>query len=154
MTKEQRLALNEIRKDNEIAIYPFDKGSGLVRISNDEANKRIIEQIGNATIITEDPTPAFATKIRNILCKINKRKRFSKSEYELIYPSDAIAPRMYGSIKAHKPEKNYPMRNIVSTIGTPVYGLSKYLVYIIQPTLDKNEMRLKNASEFVDRAKS
>ena len=61
---------------------------------------------------------------------------------------------MYGSVKAHKPEKNYPMRNIVSTIGTPVHGLSKYLVNIIQPTLDKNEVRLKNSSAFVQRAKN
>ena len=38
-------------------------------------------------------------------------------------------------IKAHKPEKNYPMRTIKSTIGTVPYGISKHLVEIIQPTL-------------------
>ena len=154
LSRDQRLALKEIRSDNDIAIYPFDKGSGLVRISNIDANRKIIEQMGNVTVLTEDPTPAFAIKVRNTLCKLNKRKRFSKSEYELVYPSDAIPPRMYGSVKAHKPEKNYPMRNIVSTIGTPVHGLSQYLVKIIQPTLDKNEIRLKNADAFVQRAKN
>jgi hypothetical protein len=46
------------------------------------------------------------------------------------------------------------MRDIVSTIGTPVHGLSQYLVKIIQPTLDKNEVRLKNADAFVQRAKN
>ena len=36
-----------------------------------------------------------------------------------MYPSDTILPRLYGTFKAHKPEKNYPMRIFVSTIGTP-----------------------------------
>ena len=150
----QRKALKEIRKDVDVAIYPFDKGSGLVRINTEDANNKILEQIGNTKIIDDDPTPSFATKVRNTLCKINKSKRFTKKEYEMIYPSDAIAPRMYGSIKAHKPEKGYPMRIIVSTVGTPVYGLSKYLVNISQPTLDKNETRLKNSATFVEKARN
>ena len=56
------------------------------------------------------------------------------------------------NIKAHKPEKNYPMRIVVSTIGTPSYGISKYLVSFIQRTLDKNITRLKNASSLVREA--
>ena len=32
-----------------------------------------------------------------------------------------------GVIKSHKPEKNYPMRTIVSTIGKVPCGTSKYL---------------------------
>ena len=57
-------------------------------------------------------------------------------------------------IKAHKPEKNYPMRIIVSTIGTPTYTVSQYLVKIIQPMLNKNTTRLKNSREFVNEAKN
>ena len=60
---------------------------------------------------------------------------------------------MYGAIKAHKPEKNYPMRVIVSTIGTANYGLSKYLVDLIQPTLNKNGTRLINSRKFVSSAR-
>ena len=41
-------------------------------------------------------------------------------------------------LKAHKPEKNYPMRAVVSTIASPAYGTSKYLVKIIQSTLKTN----------------
>ena len=71
----------------------------------------------------------------------------------MLYPSDTIPPRMYGVIKAHKPENNYPMRIIVSTIGTPTYGISQYLVNIIQPILNKNDTRLKNSSTFVNKAR-
>ena len=66
-----------------------------------------------------------------------------------MYPSNAIPRRLYGVIKAHKPEKKHPLRTIVSTIGTAPYGTSKYLVEIIQPTLNKNKHRVMNSSSFV-----
>ncbi|XP_065643064.1 uncharacterized protein LOC136074653 [Hydra vulgaris] len=70
-----------------------------------------------------------------------------------MYPSDCNPPKIYGMIKAHKPEKDYPMRPIVSTINTPPYGTSDYLVKIIQPTLNKNKSRPMNSNSFVNEAK-
>ena len=154
LTRDQRSALKELKNDNNISIYPFDKGSGLVRIKNEDAITKIKEQIKDAEIIQVDPTDSFARDIRKELSVLNKKGRFTKSEYNQIYPSDAIPPRMYGAIKAHKIEKNYPMRIIVSTIGTPPHGLSSYLVKVIQNTLNKNKSRLKNSSSFVEVAKT
>ena len=71
------------------------------------------------------------SKIQKHLCKLRKEKKFTDKEYCEIYPSDSILPRLYGTVKAHKPEKNYPMRTVVSTIETLSYGISKYLVKII-----------------------
>ena len=56
-------------------------------------------------------------------------------------------------MKAHKPEKNYPMRIVVSTIGTPTHKISEYLVKLAQPTLNKNPVRIKNSRTFVEMAK-
>ena len=36
------------------------------------------------------------------------------------------------------------MRTAVSAIGTPPYWISKYLVKIIQPTLNKSQLKIKN----------
>ena len=91
----------------------LDKGSGFVRIDNKKAIQKIQEQLGDTILLEDNPTPSFATQVRNNLCSLNKKKRFTKREYERIYPSDPIVPRMYGTIKAHKPEKDYPMRTIV-----------------------------------------
>ena len=62
-------------------------------------------------------------------------------------------PRLYGTVKAHKPEENYPMRTIVLTIRTPAYGISKYLAKIIQPTLNKNNNKIQNSTLFVHEIK-
>ena len=153
LTHEQRIALKEMKNDSEISIYPFDKGAGLVRIKNDDAICKIREQIGDTELINVDPTPKFARDIRKSLSILNRKGKFSKKEYENLYPSDPLPPRMYGTIKAHKPEKNYPMRIVVSTIGTPTYGISEYIVKFVQHTLNKNKTRLKNSQSFVREAK-
>ena len=45
------------------------------------------------------------------------------------------------------------MRAIVSTIGTPPYGISQYLVELIQPTLNKSNYKIPNSSPFVNEVK-
>ena len=154
LTRNQRRAISEIRNDNETSIYPFDKGAGLVRISTDSAKQKIREQLGETTITDTDPTDSFVTKIQKKLSGLRKLGRFTDKEYDKMYPSDAIPPRMYGMIKAHKPEKRYPMRFVVSTIGTANYRLSEYLVKICQNTLSKNNTRIKNSQSFVEEAKT
>ena len=45
------------------------------------------------------------------------------------------------------------MRTIVSTIRTPAYGISKDLVQIIQPTLNKSNNKIQNSTSFVHEKK-
>ena len=96
--------------------------------------QKIEEHLGKAKIAENDQTLKFTNKIQKTLCRLRKEKKFTDKEYFQIYPSDPIAPRLCGT---HKPEKIYPMRTTVSTIGTQAYRISKYLVEIIQPTLNK-----------------
>ena len=82
---------------------------------------------------------------------VNKQK-FETRTYFQLYLSDPIPPRLYGVIKAHKPEK-YPMRAIVLTISTSPYGVPQYLVELIQPTLNKGKYKITNSSSFENEAK-
>ena len=72
-------------------------------------------QLGKAKIAENNPTLKFINKIQKILCRLKKGKKFRDREYFQIYPSDPIPTRLYGTIKAHKWEKNCPMRTIVSS---------------------------------------
>ena len=153
LSKPQRQALVQMKNSKDTTIYQFDKGSGFAVLSEKNAMQKIEEQLGKAKVAENDPTLKFTNKIQKILCRLRKEKKFTDREYFQIYPSDPIPPRLYGTVKAHKPEKNYPMRTIVSTIGTPAYGISKYLVEIIQPTLNKNNNKIQNSTSFVHEAK-
>ena len=72
LTENQRRAMSEIKKEDSISIYPYDKGSGLVRMHTDEAIRKIQEQIGNTRILDEDPTPTFTRNIQIALSKLKK----------------------------------------------------------------------------------
>ena len=50
LTKEQRQALKELKSDNENAIYPFDKGSGLVMLPK-ETGKEKKKKLENRWVI-------------------------------------------------------------------------------------------------------
>ena len=154
LTKDQSVALRELKTDNNFDVYPFDKGSGFVIINHEDALKRIEDQIGHTKKVNRDPTKSLVSNFQRTLRKMKKEEKFSDRLYRQLYPTDAVPPRMYGMIKAHKPAKNYPMRIVVSTIGSPPYQTSKYLVKIIQPTLNKNDIRVINSTSFVEEAKS
>ena len=87
-------------------------------------------------------------------CKLRKEKKFTNKTYFELYLSDYISPRLYGTLKPHKAEKTFPMRVIVSTIGTPSYEISKYLVDIIQPIVKKNQHKLKNSRLFISQSQT
>ena len=63
----QRKALRELKADDEVKIYPFDKGAGMVRITKTNAIEKINEQIGNTEIIKKDPTTTLARKFQTTL---------------------------------------------------------------------------------------
>ena len=124
-------------------MHEFNKSCGFAIVTNDTTKEKIEEQLDKTTKVKIDPTSRLTNKIHKKLCKLRKENKFMNKTYFELYPSDTIPPRLYGTIKAHNPEKNFPMRVIVSTIRTLPYGISTYLVDIIQPTLNKNQHKVK-----------
>ena len=135
-------------------MHKFGKGCGFAIVTNDTAKEKIEEQLSKATKGKINPTSILTNKIQKNLCNLRKENKFTSEAYFELYLSDSIPPCLYGTIKVHKPEKNFPMRVIVSPIGTPPYGVSKYLVDIIQPTLNKNQHKVKNSKSFVSQTQT
>ena len=122
LTKDERRALKELQKDGKLKVHEFNKGCRFAVVTNDMAKEKIEEQLGKASKTKIDPTSRLMNKIQKKLCKLRKENKFTNKTYFELYPSNPIPPRLYGTIKAHKPEKNFPMRVIVSSISTPPYG--------------------------------
>ena len=154
LSKDQRIAIKEIKSNVDIDIYPFDKGNGFVRIKHEDSLKKMSESIGECKVLNNDPTNTHVKKIQELLVSIKKEINIPTDLYYKLYPSDAIPPRAYGQCKAHKPSKEYPFRVLVTTIGTAPYKISEYLVNIIQPTLRKSNIMIKNSKQFIQEAKT
>ena len=101
----ERKALDEMKHDKNISIYPFDKETGFVVINEKDAIQKIEEQIGKSKIIDHDPTPTLLNKFQKELAKLRKENKFDNKTYFKLYSSDTIPPPLYGVVKAHKPEK-------------------------------------------------
>ena len=131
LKKDERRALKELQKNDKIRVHEFDKGCGFAIVTNDTAKEKIEEQLGKAKKAKIDPTSRLTNKIQKKICNLRKENKFTNNTYFELYPSDPVPPRLYGTVKAHKPEKNFPMRVVVSTISTRLYGISKYLIYAL-----------------------
>ena len=107
--------------------------------NNKDTIQKIEEQIRKSVVSNTNPTSALTSKNQKHLTTLRKQQKLETRTYFHFYPSDPIPPRIYGVTIVRKPEKCYPMRAIVSTISTLPYGISQYLVELIQPTLNKNK---------------
>ena len=80
-------------------------------MEEEDAVKRIEEQIRNSIIIDYDPTITLLYKFQKELARLRKEGKFDNKTYYKVYPSDAIPPRLYGVVKAYKLEKKLPSEN-------------------------------------------
>jgi hypothetical protein len=66
-------------------------------------------------------------------------------------PKNTKPPHLYGLPKVHK--EGYPLRVIVSGIGSPCHNLAQYLLKIISPVAGKSESYIKNSMDFVQQVR-
>ena len=118
LSKVQRTALKQLKNDKQMKVYPFDKDIRFSLLNDIESISKIEEHLGKSKIIDCDPTNLLTEKFQTHLQKLKKEGKFDKKTYLLINPSDCTPPRLSGTLKALKPEKNYPMRAVVSTKGS------------------------------------
>ena len=55
-----------MKNKKDTTIYPFDKGSGFVVLSEKNAMQKMEEQLGKAKIAENNPTLKFTNKIQKI----------------------------------------------------------------------------------------
>ena len=78
----------------------------------------------------------------------------SPQEYLRSYPSGSCPGNFYETAKMHKISENetvdeFPIRPIVSNIGTASFDLSKYLAKLLSP-LSQSEYTIKNTKQFIE----
>ena len=103
-------------------------------------------------VLKKDPTPSYKRKMISILQRLKSEKKISHAQYDHLYPTSDMIPRLYGSPKIHK--KNTPLRPIVDYTGSMAYNLSRALADLLKPTIGKTKYFVKNTAEFVDEIKN
>ena len=101
----------------------------------------------NVDTNTCDNTKKLQNSINNSLNKLVQDNKLTKNEAEQLKTSDPNPPIAWTAIEEHKPQKNFPARNVVSHIGCPQEPLAKELIRIIKPLNALCQHNVKNSAE-------
>ena len=123
--------LLSLSKDKNIKVCKFDKGNGVIILnSNDYFNKldHIVLDDSKFKLVDvgdgEHPIITAENSLKKNLTKFSKENEHC-SFLNFLKPSGSQPGKLYGLCKAHK--EGYPLRPVVSMLGTAEYGLAKYL---------------------------
>ncbi|CAF3764573.1 unnamed protein product [Rotaria sp. Silwood1] len=143
-------ALKSLRNNHNIVICRADKGNCIVILDKKDYIEKInqileLKQFKNAkdSSLTEKEN-----SMNEYIVKLHKDNVIDKETYWKIRSTSSSYATMYGQPKVHK--TNYPLRPIISSIGSYNYNLSKYLYQIIKDNRpNQSSSFVKNSFEFV-----
>ena len=102
-------------------------GDGQARIH--KKVRALLEDTNTYRPIPTDPTKELKNRLINILKKMKTESETDENTYKNMYPIGASGPKFYGLPKIHK---EFPLRPIVSSIGSVIYGVAKELSRILK----------------------
>ena len=142
MHKECFQAARDLQNNNSIVMSRPDKGSGVVILDRCDYEAKMLEILSDTTKFQQigpandfDHTVRDEGKFQTRLKELLRAKAISKEMCNFVRPSGSQIPKMYGLPKTHK--HNTPLRPILSMVGSFHYNLSKFLISILTPVLDK-----------------
>ena len=153
LTRGEKKAITELKKDKSRMVLTADKGVVLVVLNTEDYLKKAEDLLNQNTYraLTSDPTMRLKNKMINLLKTIKSKGGLSEDMYRRLYPTGAGSPKFYGLPNIHKP--GMPLRPIVSSIGGVTYHTSKDVARILKPLVGKSEHHVKNTQDFIESIK-
>ncbi|XP_072022387.1 uncharacterized protein [Amphiura filiformis] len=151
LSKDERQAVKDLKKEDSIIILPADKGRATVILDKDEYNEKVNNLLGDTKTYEElpsDPTQKYKRKLLAILSRLNEEDKITFGKYKQLYPTAENIPRLYCTPKIHKP--NAPLRPIVDYTSTIGYATSRWLADILAPMVGNTVHHVKNSSHLAD----
>ena len=106
ITKEERQAISELKKEDSIIILPADKGKATVVMQSEEYEQKLTDMLSDEKTYNElhfDPTARYKRELVAILSRLRKEEKISHAQYHHLFPTAENVPRIYGTPKIHKP---------------------------------------------------
>ena len=145
--------IGRLTNDDYVKICKYDKGEGVVLLNTDDYYTKLDVIVNDATkfkkveIVAGEKHP-LTKKENSIKDYVNRyfKKHVDPKTYNKLRPCGSNPGKLYGMCKVHK--GGYPMRPVVSMIGTAEYHLAKYLDAWIKPYMPSTYM-LNSTHEFL-----
>ena len=95
VTKEERQAIKDLQKADDIIILPADKGKSTVILDKNEYEEKVNNMLADKKTYEElpdDPTPKYKRKLVSILTNLKKEGKISEAKYKELYPTAETSP--------------------------------------------------------------
>ncbi|XP_072050219.1 uncharacterized protein [Amphiura filiformis] len=151
VTKEERKAIKDLKKAEDIIILPADKGKSTVLLDKVEYEEKVNTMLGDKKTYEElpaDPTAKYKRKLVSALSKLKNEGKITETKYKQLYPTAENVPRLYCTPKIHKP--NTPLRPIVDYTATIGYSTSRWLADILGGLVGNTQHHVKNSKQLAE----
>jgi len=165
LSKNELMALRQLKNNNNIVIKPADKGGAIVVMDRSLYLAEGQRQLHNTAYykrLSDHIYPDTIPIINNVLNKLYNKGYIT--DKQLIYLSskqdDVKARQFYLLPKIHKDRKKWPNdrmpegRPIVSDCGSETHRVSEYIDYFLQPLATSHEAYIKDTYDFVDKIRN
>ena len=136
LTHKERIALDDLSKNDDIIIRPADKGGAVVVWSRDKYTTEAKRQLDSKhyTRLLNNPLGNMSIEFCDLLTKAKESGWISDNEFKYLLVESPMMASFYMLPKIHKqPFDNPPGRPIISGNGTLTEPASKFIDFYIKP---------------------
>jgi hypothetical protein len=160
LTKNEKMALKNLKNDPQIIIKPADKGSATVIMDRQDYLTEGNRQLSNAMHyrkIGEPVHPTIKNKVNAILKNLTTKRTITVKQLEYLQVPENPRPRkLYLLPKIHKDpdkwtvkDKIPPGRPIVSDCSSDTYRVAEYIDHFLAPQATKHASFVKDTPDFL-----
>lgn len=102
--------------------------------------------------LKKDPIKKLSAKMSSLVKSWRDNDLIDDATYKRLNTTNGNLPRCYGLPKIHK--TNFPLRIIVSSLGSPVYNVARYLHDILERSVKKPTSHIKDGWTFANNIKN
>lgn len=105
LSREEWVALNQLKRNSPIIVLPADKGRATVILDRTEYESKALSLLEDVTayrVVDKDPRTQMTNKINKLLNKLRRLGRIDDNTVKKMRPKDAALPRFYGLPKIHR----------------------------------------------------
>ena len=141
LTREEKVALNNLRSDHTIIIKEADKGSGVVVWDREDYILEAENQLRDPGVyqkLDNDPSTLVQRVINDAISNIEERGDIDEKTLEYFMVNNPKLGRFYLLPKIHKRLSSVPGRPVISNSGCFTVNISAFLDHYLQPLAKKS----------------
>ena len=149
VSKEEKKALNNLKKDQSRVVMKADKGNCFVvmdRSDYDNKMETLLSDRSTYEIVSTSPFRRIERELNAMLLSLKRQHKIDEPTYRKLHSTDGTPPAIRGSVKHHK--EGNPLRPIVTYMGSALYNTSKFLTDILSPLQNRNGYSVANSLQF------